>query len=513
MSSTFGNSTSKRAFLKTLGAGALTGVLPTWRRAEAATAAYDLIVIGAGTAGMPTAIFAAERGAKVLVIEKSPVLGGTLDRSGGQMSAAGTVFQKAKGIVDHPDIHFEDNMRINQWTADPMITRLFVDNAGDSLNWLAANGFQVLENHPVKGAGHEFFSVARYQWGKDGGKSILATMEPLFRKHMASGKINCQLDTGAIDLIQDKTGAIVGVTAENDKGVLTDYMAKNVVIATGGCASNPRMFADLHNSVLTARVAHPYALGQGFTLGLNAGGYMRAGELYLGSAPALLADDTYPSTIDGNFNWHPEERAIWEVFVNARGERFMREDHPSIDYKEKACRKQPGECLWIIADQEMLEKAPPMFAKWSKDKFMKSFGTHPMFAKAETLTALAVKAGIHSDELVNTVNTFNRSVNEGLPDAFGRTHRPLQIKKGPYYAVRLTAWQLKSFAGLAVDGRLRVIRQDGSVIPNLFAAGEAIGGGVTGGGAYTNGSNVTPAITFGRLIATRYMNFKDTRSS
>src|SRR5205823_3648292 len=123
---------------------AASSVLPVWRRAEAANS-YDLIVIGAGTAGMPAAIFAAERGAKVLVIERSPVLGGTLDRSGGQMSASRTVFQKAKGIEDSPDAHFADNMRINNYTADPLLTRLFVDNAGDSINWLAANGFKPRE--------------------------------------------------------------------------------------------------------------------------------------------------------------------------------------------------------------------------------------------------------------------------------------------------------------------------------------------------------------------------------
>jgi predicted oxidoreductase len=81
----------------------------------------------------------------------------------------------------------------------------------------------------------------------------------------------------------------------------------------------------------------------------------------------------------------------------------------------------------------------------------------------------------------------------------------MQLTKGPYYAVRLTATQLKSFAGLAIDGNLRVIRPDGSPVPNLYAAGEVIGGGATGGAAYTNGSMVTPALTFGRLVGQRFM--------
>jgi fumarate reductase flavoprotein subunit len=503
-----GASSSKRAFIKAIGAGALVGVLPTWRRAEAATTSYDLIVIGAGTAGMPAAIFAAERGARVLVIEKSPVLGGTLDRSGGQMAASRTVFQKAKGIEDSPDAHYADNMRINNWTSDPLVTRMFVDNAGDSVNWLAANGFKPLDDHPVKGAGHEFFTTARYQWGKENGKTILHTMEPLFMKQVNAGRITLLLSTGAVDLIQDKAGAVVGVVAEDAGGKLTDHIGKNVLLAAGGCASNPRMYYDLHGVALTAAIANPFSQGMGLTLGQNAGGYLRGGEKYIGSFPSLLADDTYPSAVDGDFEHHPAVRPPWELYVNARGARFMREDHPSIDYRERGVLHQPGERFWIVADQAMVDKAPPWFPKWSKEKFLGHFATHPMFTKADSLHALAVKAGINAVALEGTIKAYNTALAEGAEDAFGRAHRPLPVTNGPYYAVRLTATQLKSFAGLAIDGRLRVIRPDGAAIPNLFAAGEIIGGGATGGAAYTNGSMVTPALTFGRLVGQRMMAFK-----
>jgi fumarate reductase flavoprotein subunit len=333
-------------------------------------------------------------------------------------------------------------------------------------------------------------------------------MEPLFMKAVQAGRITLKLDTGAVDLVQDRNGAVVGVTAEDERGKLTDYLGKNVLIATGGCASNPRMYQDLHGVALTALIAYPFSLGMGLTLGLNAGGYLRGGEKYLGSFPALLSDDVYPSSVEASFEHHPEIRQPWELYVNARGERFMREDHPSIDYRERRVLGQPGERFWVLADQAMVEKAPLWFPKWPREKFMASFGSHPMFTRAETLSALAVKAGINPQGLATTVKAYNAALAEGAPDTLGREHRPLPIGKGPYYAVRLTATQLKSFAGLAVDARLRVIRQDGTPIPNLFAAGEAIGGGATGGAAYTNGSMVTPALTFGRLIAQRYMTFK-----
>ena len=85
---------------------------------------WDLIIVGAGTAGLPTALFASQRGARVLLIEKAATLGGTLYLSTGQIAGAGTVFQKQKGIKDSPEAHYEDIMRINHHTSDPELARL-----------------------------------------------------------------------------------------------------------------------------------------------------------------------------------------------------------------------------------------------------------------------------------------------------------------------------------------------------------------------------------------------------
>jgi fumarate reductase flavoprotein subunit len=332
---------NKRTLLRGLAGLSAFSVLPVWRRAEAATT-YDVIVIGGGTAGMPTAMFAADRGAKVLVVDKAPVLGGTLDRSTGQMAASRTVWQKAAGIEDSPDAHYADNLRINRGTADPVITRLFVDNAGDTLNWLAANGFKVRDGHPVLGGGHEPFTTRRYQWGENGGKSIFAVMEPLFEQRVAAGKIVTALSTGAVDLIQDAKGAVIGITCEDDTGAKQDFMARNVVITAGGCASNPRMYEELHGTKLTTQIAYPYSQGQGILLGLGAGGYVRGGEHYNPLFGTLLADDNFPSEQQGGFASDPERRKPWEIYVNSRGERFMREDDPSVDSREHALGRQPG---------------------------------------------------------------------------------------------------------------------------------------------------------------------------
>ncbi|MDX2142366.1 MAG: FAD-dependent oxidoreductase [Rhodospirillaceae bacterium] len=500
-------SSSKRRLLGGLGGLTAASVLPLWRRAEAATT-YDVIVIGGGTAGMPTAMFAADRGAKVLVVDKAPVLGGTLDRSTGQMAASRTVYQKAAGIEDSPDAHYADNMRINNFTADPALTRLFVDNAGDTLNWLAANGFKVRDGHPVLGGGHEPFTTRRYQWGENGGKSIFAIMEPLFEARVKAGKIVTALSTGAVDLIQDAKGAVIGVTCEDDAGVKQDFMARNVVITAGGCASNPRMFEDLHGTRLTTQIAYPYSQGQGILLGLGAGGYVRGGEHYNPLFGTLLADDNFPSEQQGGFQSDPERRPPWEIYVNARGERFMREDETSVDRREHALARQPGHRMWVVADQEMIDKAPP-FMSWKRDRFMEAFGTHPMFAKADTIEALAVKAGVDPRGLSQSVAAYNAALASGATDPKGKAHRPVPLAKGPFYAVRFTGWTVISFAGIAVDGGLRVIRPDGSPIANLYAAGEVLGAGATSGNAYTNGAMVTPSLTFGRLLGQRIIKLKN----
>ena len=97
------------------------------------------------------AIFAADRGARPVVIEKAATIGGTLFVSGGMMAAAGTVFQQAKGIKDSPDAHFDDIMRISDRTADRDMARLWADNAGATVNWLAEHGLTIAEDQPVTG--------------------------------------------------------------------------------------------------------------------------------------------------------------------------------------------------------------------------------------------------------------------------------------------------------------------------------------------------------------------------
>ncbi len=503
-SSLINPSISKRTFLAGAASTfALSAQTFATRKAMAQQAEWDLIVVGGGTAGMPAALFAAERGARVLLIDIAPQLGGTMDRSSGQVAAAGTVWQKEQGIEDSPDAHYDDVMRINRHTSDPRLTRLLVDNAADTLNWFAARGYSIRDGHPVVGGGHEPFLTRRYQWSEDRARAFQNIMDPMIEEAQATGRLQVLLDTGAVDLIQDETGAVVGVMTENDTGERMDYRSRYTLLTSGGCASNPRMFENLHGVPLFCEVAYPFSQGQGITLGLGAGGYVRGGDKYATLFGAVLESDFFPAPSIAGAMLAPQRRQPWEVYVNVHGKRFIREDEPSIAHREYMLGLQPGHRHWAIFDQEIYDTASPFITRMTREETDDAFIDHPMFSKAATIAELGVKAGVNPYNLEREIAVYNDGVLYGKTDPMGREHRPVPIANGPFYAVRLQGWNVMSYAGLGVDGELRVTREDGTPIPNLYAAGEVIGNAATSGHALTNGMGVTPALTFGRLLGQR----------
>ncbi|MFK7829402.1 MAG: FAD-dependent oxidoreductase [Congregibacter sp.] len=469
--------------------------------ASAREADYDVIVIGAGTGGIPTALFAAERGARVLLLDKAPIIGGTLHWSTGQIAGAGTVFQQRLGIEDSADAHYNDCMRINGGTSDPILTRLTVEHAGATINWLAQHGYEVMDGHPVTGIGHDHFSTRRYQQGVKSGVSIIDAFEPSLRRHIDAGRIDLMLESEAIELVQqDSNGAILGVVARTANDEVRDYRGRSTVIATGGCASNPRLFEELHGVPLYAQAAYPTSTGQGLLLGLGAGAWLRGGDKYASLPGFVPREHRYPTTMHAFAPLDPVKRLPWEILVNARGERFVQEDHPSVNHIEHGILKQPGQRHWAIYDQAMLEQSSPIIPEWTRERLAQEHATHAMFHRADTIEQLALSAGLHPRQLARTVTSYNDILQRGDNDPFARKHRPLALAKPPFHAIEMQGWTLVSFAGLAVNERLQVTAQNGQAIPNLYAVGEALGAGSTSGNAYTNGMLVTPAITFGRLL-------------
>ena len=466
----------------------------------------DLIVVGGGTAGIPAAIFAAERGARVVIIEKAPVLGGTLYLSGGLMAAAGTEFQQAEGIEDSADAHYDDIMRISNATSDPLLARLWADHGARAVNWLANNGFTIRDDHPVTTTGYDPYSVRRYQSGPEDGVSILKVIMPLLDRYVEEGRVTVLTQAAAVDLPQDDRGHVIGVVAEDSNGERLQISGANVLLASGGCAANDTMFQELHGLPLYRHAGYPFSQGDGLSLGVAAGGYLRGADNYVGYYGSVAMDEQIPSEPLVTMSIDPKVRIPWEVFVNVRGERFIREDHPSVNERDRSMDTQPKHRFWAIFDQQILDEAPPLIPDWSRQELLRAFDSHPMFARAGTLQELAVAAGIDPDGLAESLRDYNTAIENQIDDPLHRSHRPLPVAKPPFYAIRSQSWTLKSYAGLAVDENLQVVSKDGEPVGNLYAAGEVLGA-ATSGKSHTGGGSVTPAIAFARLLGENIIQF------
>ncbi len=469
---------------------------------------WDVIIIGAGTAGLPAAIFAAERSDKILVLDAAPEIGGTLHLSSGQMSAAGTRLQKEKGIEDTPALHIEDIMRISNNTADRQLAGFAVDNAADTLDWLETIGFRPLPDHPVKGQAHEPYTVNRYVWGEHLGKSILAVLSPVFEKTINDGRVTLKLNTRVKELVQADDGTVTGVVAETD-GSAETFTATSVLIAAGGYVANGDMYLELSGHPAYGDHSYPYCVGDGLNLGLSAGGTAQGHENYLTSFGVVMQSYDVPSKVRCRQVHWPERRMPWEVYVNVHGKRFIREDEPSVDVREHTIGEQPDLRHWIVFDSVTLKEAPPLFAEFSPDEIKTAAENgEPMFYVADTIEALAEKAGLPADALADTIASFNEGQAKGQ-DAFGREHMPRGVSEAPFYAIRSQAFSVSSTAGLRVNENLEVTREDGSAIPGLYAAGEALGQGAMMGSSFCGGMLVTPALTFGRLLGQRLLPLGD----
>lgn len=493
---------SKRELLAGAGAAAALAMMP--RISRAASETWDLIVVGGGSAGLPCAIFAAQQGARVLVVDRAHRLGGTLDRSMGQIAAAGTRLQAEQEIQDSPEAHFDDIMRISKGKVDTELVRVFVNEAARTLDWLGDHGFTALDGHPVKSGGHEPYVTRRYQWAQEGGVAILKVLLPQFLELARQGSIEFLIRTDAQELIQDDSGAVKGVMVRDATGRKMDLLGRKVALTSGGCAGNPQMFRELHGAPLYASLAYPYNLGGGLEMGLAAGGTLRGAELFQTFFGMVLSDFNVPSTpAPVPVRTTPQSRMPWEVYVNTAGQRFVREDHPSVDAREHALLEQQDHRYWIVFDQAIMDAAPSVVMNWDRARLDLAFDKYHFFSRGDSLAELAYWAGIDADGLAASVGRYNSAQAGGQDSDFGREHMPMPVGKPPYYAIRMQGTQLLSFAGLNVNTNLEVLNGNGDPIPNLYAAGEVLGAGPMTGFGIVNGMLLTPALVFGRMIGER----------
>jgi fumarate reductase flavoprotein subunit len=460
----------------------------------------DILIIGAGAAGVPAALHASAGESKVVLVDAAARAGGTFYLSSGQMSAAGTRLQAAKGIEDSPQKHFDDVMRINRGTANPELVRLAVENAADTLHWLLDNGLELLPEHPVVHYGHEPYETPRTYWAEEGGLAVWKVLSPLLDQAVADGRVDLRLNTRLVALARDDDG--VRVTLEQ-AGRRYDIRSGRVLLATGGYASNPQLFSELSGGKPLYGGANDHSLGQGLAAARNIGAKVVNRDYYLPSFAAVP-----DASAQGGYTFltetYPQFRQPWEIYLDADGRRFMREDDPSVDRRERELKAVPGMRFWAVFDEGVRSAAPSFFTTMDWSEAAQRFNAAPGFCRADSLAELAALTGCDPETLQTSVHEYNAALSSGAPDPFGRQHRPLALERGPFYAVEHVGWSIVGFAGLGVDDSLRVTDTAGAPIEGLFAAGEILGMGTTSGDAFVGGMSVTPAMTFGRLLGQQF---------
>jgi succinate dehydrogenase/fumarate reductase flavoprotein subunit len=462
---------------------------------------YDLIVVGAGTAGLPCAYEAATHGARVLVLEKSDEIGGTLHISGGHMSAAGTRRQRERGIGDSVAAHIADVMRISRGTARPDLVRLAAALAPATVDWLDAHGFSFAPETPRIVYGHEPYSVARTYYGVDEARSILAVLRRLVEPLLRSDAIDLRLETALTGFVCED-GRVAGVHFEGPAGSGI-ARAPATVLATGGYGAAPDLFAELDGWPLVT-AARKTSTGDGLRLARELGAAIVGRGMFIPTFGGLPAPEA-----PGRVVWHERPRLVaaerppWEIYVTRAGRRFVAEDTSSIDEKERALCGVPDLTFFVVFDERALEASSPVVVGWTADDLRARANRRPGVFAAPSLRELAHRAGIDPAVLEETVAEYNAAVATGRDARFGRVHLPAPIEHPPFYALQNHGITLITFAGIAVDSDLRVRRADGSVIPGLYAAGEVIGAAATMGNSFCGGMAITPALSFGRLLGQR----------
>lgn len=479
------------------------------------TTQYQIIIVGAGSAGMCCAIRAAERGLRVLVIEKDIMVGGTLHLSAGHLSAGGTRRQKARGIEDSPQKHYDDVMKISHNTANPEIVKLATELAPKTIDWLEDNGFEFAPETPAIIYGHSPYDTPRTYWGNQdcangristAGITIYNTLKPLWDKYVEEGKIEVLLEYKLISLVKIEN-KVVGIIALHGR-MESVFHGRNIVLTTGGYASNPEFFKqvtpDHPRLISTARVT---STGDGIIAARAIGAKFQGAEMHNSTLGGIELEPQSGRT-DFWKQWarvsNSVDRKPREIYVNEQAKRFINEGEPNPDVREKLVHKQTGRKFWLIFDETALISGESIIPQWTVEKIKEECQNEKAMWKANSISALAQKIGLDADKLNETVNHFNQYCRDKFDPDFGRNlmneDTVFPIQNAPFYAILTYAYSLITFGGLATNHNLQVLNENNEPFESLYAAGEIMGVSSTSGDAFCGGMVLTPALSFGKYL-------------
>jgi fumarate reductase flavoprotein subunit len=324
---------------------------------------------------------------------------------------------------------------------------------------------------------------------------------PLLDAAMARPNATLLLRTEAECLLRDASGAVNGLRLRHrETGASSELYARHVVLASGGYAGNPELFARLTDGAPLYTPALSIASGSGIEMAEAIGARIRGGEHFIPTFAGIEEAEGKGRVLwDHLPSLTPQVRQPCELYVGPDGRRFVREDIDSVDARERALMRLPGLTFWVIFDDRILRDSPPLLPGWRAEELAEAWASSPSFAIADTVDELGRRAGIDAVGLAASLAEYNAALSEGVADPLGRVHRPCAIAP-PYRAIRMHGIVLKTPAGLAVNTDLNVLDRNGAPISGLYAVGEAIGGATLSGNSFVGGMSVTPALSFGRWI-------------
>jgi len=442
----------------------------------------DVVVIGGGGAGLAAAVSAHENGAKVIVVEKMPRLGGNTILSGGAFNAVDPDRQSKQGIEDSIEKHVTQTYEGGDKQGNPELIKTFVEGAYPAIQWLESMGMQFKD---------EVFTVLGGLWPRAHkpatplGTGFIDTYENYINN---TDDIEILLDTEITEVIVDN-GRVVGVKGKGLNGEVIINANNGVVMAAGGFGANVAM-RDKYNtnwpSLTNIKTTnHPGATGDGLTIAEKVG----ANLIGLENIQLLPMGDPKTGSLSGNIEQGVENR----IFVNKAGNRFVDEGQRR-DVMTSALMEQQDALMWVIVDKTSYPTGD------TKNNFNESIDeliSQGRAFKADTLEDLAKQIGVDPANLVKAVKEFNAAVEKGGSDAFGRTLFDQKIDTAPFYAGSRVPTVHHTMGGIEINTSAQVLDKDGNVIPGLYAAGEVTGG--IHGANRLGGNALADIAVFGRI--------------